>query len=148
MVAGNFSPTEDMVFGEANIAAIGLYFLMFSVGLTTNSLSLYKLIKARHKLRDRSRMTLLLIHLAVADMLVRRQLNLIIRSHETYRAATLELTYGMFKKGAKVNFLNRKFHFDFYTSFNEGYFPFFCGQPYILYVKRIFLFPFLYQLLI
>ena len=55
-----------MVFGEANIAAIGLYFLLFSVGLTTNSLSIYKLIMARHKLRDRRRMmTLLLIHLAV-----------------------------------------------------------------------------------
>ena len=71
MVAGNFSPTEDMVFGEANIAAITLYFLMFSVGLTTNSLSLYKLIMARLKMKDRSRMTLLLIHLAVADMLVK-----------------------------------------------------------------------------
>ena len=89
MVAGNFSPTEDMVFGEANIAAIGLYFLMFSVGLTTNSLSIYKLIMARHKLRDRRRMTLLLIHLAVADMLVRRQIDLIIRGHETDRGATL-----------------------------------------------------------
>ena len=71
MVAGNFSPTEDMVFGEANIAAITLYFLMFSVGLTTNSLSLYKLTTARLKMKDRSRMTLLLIHLAVADMLVK-----------------------------------------------------------------------------
>ena len=79
MVAGNFSPTEDMVFGEANIAAITLYFLMFSVGLTTNSLSLYKLIMARLKMKDRSRMTLLLIHLAVADMLVK----IIILSHET-----------------------------------------------------------------
>ena len=89
MVAGNFSPTEDMVFGEANIAAIGLYFLMFSVGLTTNSLSIYKLIMARHKLRDRRRITLLLIHLAVADMLVRREIDLIIRGHETDRGATL-----------------------------------------------------------
>ena len=71
MVAGNFSPTEDMVFGEANVAAIALYFVMFSVGLTTNSLSLYKLVTARLKLKDRSRMTLLLIHLAVADMMVR-----------------------------------------------------------------------------
>ena len=71
MVAGNFSPTEDMVFGEANIAAISLYFLMFSVGLTTNSLSLYKLLRARLKLKDRSRMTMLLINLAVADMMVR-----------------------------------------------------------------------------
>ena len=71
MVAGNFSPTEDMVFGEANVAAIALYFVMFSVGLTTNSLSLYKLLTARLKLKDRSRMTLLLIHLAVADMMVR-----------------------------------------------------------------------------
>ena len=61
-----------MVFGEANIAAIALYFLMFSVGLATNSLSLYKLVTARLKLKDSSRMTLLLIHLAVADMLVRK----------------------------------------------------------------------------
>ena len=71
MVAGNFSPTEDMVFGEANIAAIALYFVLFAIGLTTNTLSLYKLFTARLKLKDRSRMTLLLIHLALADMLVR-----------------------------------------------------------------------------
>ena len=71
MVAGNFSPTEDMVFGEANIAAIALYFVLFSIGLTTNTLSLYNLFTARLKLKDRSRMTLLLIHLALADMLVR-----------------------------------------------------------------------------
>ena len=71
MVSGNFSPTEDMVFGEANIAAIALYFVLFSIGLTTNTLSLYNLFTARLKLKDRSRMTLLLIHLALADMLVR-----------------------------------------------------------------------------
>ena len=71
MVAGNFSPTEDMVFGEANIAAITAYSIMFSIGLATNSLSLYKLLTARLKMKDGSRMTLLLIHLAAADMLVR-----------------------------------------------------------------------------
>ena len=93
MVAGNFTPTEDMVFGDANIAAIALYFLMFSVGLTTNTLSLYKLVTARLKLKDRSRMTLLLIHLAVADMLVRcpqHRATLSISCHETLGVAAAD----------------------------------------------------------
>ena len=71
MVASNFTPSPDMVFGESNIVAIVVYSVMFVLGLTTNSLSLYQLVVARFKMKDRSRMTLLMIHLSVADLLVR-----------------------------------------------------------------------------
>ena len=71
MVASNFTPSPDMVFGESNIVAIVVYSVMFVLGLTTNSLSLYQLVVARFKMKDRTRMTLLMIHLSVADLLVR-----------------------------------------------------------------------------
>ena len=52
MVASNFTPSPDMVFGESNIVAIVVYSVMFVLGLTTNSLSLYQLVVARFKMKD------------------------------------------------------------------------------------------------
>ena len=59
-----------MMFGDSNIAAIAVYTVMFVLGLAANSLSLFQLTRARLLRWDRSRMTLLLIHLSVADLLV------------------------------------------------------------------------------
>ena len=64
-MASNFSLPDDMKFGEAQIISITVYCIMFVTGLTTNTISLYHLIT-----RNRNRMTLLLIHLAVADLMV------------------------------------------------------------------------------
>ena len=61
----NFSLPDDMKFGEAQIISITVYCIMFMIGLTTNTISLCHLIR-----RNRNRMTLLLIHLAVADLMV------------------------------------------------------------------------------
>ena len=61
----NFSLPDDMKFGEAQIISITVYCIMFVIGLTTNTISLCHLIR-----RNRNRMTLLLIHLAVADLMV------------------------------------------------------------------------------
>ena len=61
----NFSLPDDMKFGEAQIISITVYCIMFVTGLTTNTISLYHLL-----LRNRNRMTLLLIHLAVADLML------------------------------------------------------------------------------
>lgn len=70
MVKDNFTLTEDMVFGEAQILAIIAYITMFITGLTTNTMSLVSLLKERLRRKDRSKMTLLLIHLSVADLTV------------------------------------------------------------------------------
>ena len=70
MVKSNFSLPDDMKFGDAQIIAITAYSIMFIIGLTLNTISLYQLLVKRLMRRNRNRMTLLLIHLAVADLLV------------------------------------------------------------------------------
>ena len=70
MVKSNFSLPDDMKFGDAQIIAITAYSIMFIIGLTLNTISLYQLLRKRLVRRNRNRMTLLLIHLAVADLLV------------------------------------------------------------------------------
>ena len=70
MVISNFSLPPDMQFGEAHIISIIAYSVMFIIGVTTNSFSLYHLLMERMLRKDRNRMTLLLIHLSIADMLV------------------------------------------------------------------------------
>ena len=89
MVKENFTLTEDMKFGEAHAIAILAYSIMFVVGLTTNTISLVRMLQVRISVtrmtvmvtmvtqeriqrKDRSRMTLLLIHLSVADLTVRK----------------------------------------------------------------------------
>ena len=71
MVQENFTLTEDMKFGEAHTISIIAYSLMFLIGIITNSKSLFTLLDERINKRDRSKMTLLLIHLTVADLTVR-----------------------------------------------------------------------------
>ena len=85
MVKENFTLTEDMKFGEAHAIAILAYSIMFVVGLTTNTISLVRMLQVRIsrmtmmvtmvtqeriQRKDRSKMTLLLIHLSVADLTV------------------------------------------------------------------------------
>ena len=70
MVKANFSLPADMIFGEAQIIAITAYSIMFIIGLVLNSISLYQLLMERLVRRNRNRMSLLLIHLAVADLMV------------------------------------------------------------------------------
>ena len=86
MVKENFTLTEDMKFGEAHAIAILAYTIMFVVGLTTNTISLVRMMQVRIAMslvtvvmvmpqgriqrKDRSKMTLLLIHLSVADLTV------------------------------------------------------------------------------
>ena len=65
----NFTLPADMRFGEAQIISITAYSIMFVIGLTTNLVSLYFLVRGNNERRNRMR--LLLIHLAVADLLVR-----------------------------------------------------------------------------
>ena len=89
MVKENFTLTEDMKFGQAHALAILAYSIMFVVGLTTNTISLVRMLQVRISVtrwtvmvtmvtqeriqcRDRSKMTLLLIHLSVADLTVRK----------------------------------------------------------------------------
>ena len=71
MVRANFSLPDNMKFGEAQIISIIAYCIMLIIGLTTNCTSLYHLVRERVMKRDRNRMSLLLIHLSVADLLVR-----------------------------------------------------------------------------
>ena len=59
---------DDMRFGEAQIISITAYSIMFLIGLTTNIASLFFLL--RRNTGRRNRMKVLLIHLAVADLLV------------------------------------------------------------------------------
>ena len=70
MVKDNFTLTEDMMFGEAQIVAIVAYMIMFITGLTTNTMSLVSLLRERLRGNDLSKMTLLLIHLSIADLTV------------------------------------------------------------------------------
>ena len=70
MVKENFTLTEDMEFGEAQIVSILAYSVMFIIGITANTLSLIKLVKTRDK-KDKNRMKLLLIHLSIADLTVK-----------------------------------------------------------------------------
>ena len=87
MVKEKFTLTEDMKFGEAHAIAILAYSIMFVVGLTTNTISLVRMLQVRISVtrmivtmvtqeriqrKDRSKMTLLLIHLSVADLTVRK----------------------------------------------------------------------------
>ena len=70
MLDSNFTVPDDMKFGEAQIIAITAYSIMFIIGLVLNTISLYQLLVERLMKRNRNRMTLLLIHLAVADLMV------------------------------------------------------------------------------
>ena len=47
MVKENFTLTEDMKFGEAHAIAILAYSIMFVVGLTTNTISLVRMMQVR-----------------------------------------------------------------------------------------------------
>ena len=77
MVKENFTLTEDMKFGNAQIVSILAYSTMFILGITANSVSLFRLLRLNWK--DRSRMKLLLIHLSIADLMVmkRKRLRLV-----------------------------------------------------------------------
>ena len=70
MVQENFTLTEDMKFGEAHAIAILAYSLMFVIGMITNFRALYTLLDERLNKGDKNRMTLLLIHLTLADLSV------------------------------------------------------------------------------
>ena len=70
MVKSNFTLPDDMRFGEAQIMAITAYSIMFIIGFVLNSMSLYQLLMERLTRKNRTRMSLLLIHLAVADLMV------------------------------------------------------------------------------
>ena len=70
MVKSNFTLPDDMQFGQAQIIAITSYSIMFSIGFVLNTISLYQLLVERLKRKNRNRMNLLLIHLAVADLMV------------------------------------------------------------------------------
>ena len=70
MLESNFTLPDDMKFGEAQIIAITAYSIMFIIGFVLNIISLYQLLVERLMKRNRNRMTLLLIHLAVADLMV------------------------------------------------------------------------------
>ena len=70
VLESNFTIPDDMKFGEAQIIAITAYSIMFIIGLVLNTISLYQLLVERLMKRNRNRMTLLLIHLAVADLMV------------------------------------------------------------------------------
>ena len=74
-VSGNFTPPPDMVFGEAQILSISVYVILFIIGLVFNSLSLKQLLEERIKRKVKSKMNLLLIHLAIADLMVREYTN-------------------------------------------------------------------------
>ena len=51
MVKENFTLTEDMKFGEAHAIAILAYSIMFVVGLTTNTISLVRMMQVRSVIR-------------------------------------------------------------------------------------------------
>ena len=59
-----------MKFGAGQKISIVAYSIMFVIGIAINSYSLVGLLRARFFYKDRSRMSLLLIHLSVADLLV------------------------------------------------------------------------------
>ena len=59
-----------MVFGEAQIISISVYTIFFLIGLVFNSVSLQQLLEERIKRKVKNKMNLLLIHLAIADLMV------------------------------------------------------------------------------
>ena len=76
MVAANFSLPDNMKFGSGQVLSIMAYTIMLIIGLTTNCTSLFYLVRDRMMKKDRNRMSLLLIHLSVADLLVSRTVSL------------------------------------------------------------------------
>ena len=69
---------DDMVFGDVEFSFIITYCILFLFGFIMNIMSLYQLIRERVKKKIHSRMNLLLINLAVADLVVCHQTNFII----------------------------------------------------------------------
>ena len=76
MVAANFSLPYNMKFGSGQVISIIVYTIMLIIGLSTNCTSLFYLVRDRVMKKDRNRMSLLLIHLSVADLLVSRSVSL------------------------------------------------------------------------
>ena len=70
-VTSNFSLPDNMMFGDTQIISITVYSIMFIIGLTSNCTSLFFLLLDRKIKKDRNRMNLLLVHLSVADLMVR-----------------------------------------------------------------------------
>ena len=70
MSGDNFSLPSDMVPGDKETLSILVCSLLLLLGVTTNTISLYQLVSERVRTNIRSKMNLLLIHLAVADLLV------------------------------------------------------------------------------
>ena len=70
MSGDNFSLPNDMVPGDKETLSILVCSLLLLLGVTTNTVSLYQLVSERVRTNVRSKMNLLLIHLAVADLLV------------------------------------------------------------------------------
>ena len=69
-MSANFSLPPHMKFGEAQVISIIAYSIMLVIGLYTNSTFLYNSLKERMIHRNRNRMSLLLIHLSIADLFV------------------------------------------------------------------------------
>ena len=113
MVSSNFSLPDNMKFGDAQIISIVAYSFMFIIGLSTNCPSLYTMLWERIMKRDRNRMSLLLIHLSVADLLVRKVVDLI-RSKFLVRTKKSFRQKNYFKKIFYLNFnffkTRKKFH--------------------------------------
>ena len=61
---------DHMLVGETQILNILSYSILFIFGFCLNSVSLIQLVRERVRKNGRSRMNLLLIHLALADLLV------------------------------------------------------------------------------
>jgi hypothetical protein len=89
MVAANFSLPDNMKFGSGQVLSIIAYTIMLIIGLTTNTTSLFYLVRDRMMKKDRNRMSLLLIHLSVADLLVSRTGSLI--RMEKYNHSQLDI---------------------------------------------------------
>ena len=70
MVASNFSIPDNMKFGDAQVISIVTYSIMLLIGLSTNITSLFHFLRNRIIKKDRNRMSLLLFHLSIADLLV------------------------------------------------------------------------------
>ena len=69
-VSSNFTLPDDMVFGDVEFYFIITYCILFLFGFIMNIMSFYQLIRERVKKKIRSRMNLLLVNLAVADLVV------------------------------------------------------------------------------
>ena len=70
LVSSNFTLPDNMVFGDVEFYFIITYCILFLFGFIMNIMSLYQLIRERVKKKIHSRMNLLLINLAVADLVV------------------------------------------------------------------------------